>query len=140
MAKIYRFIPYTEVGEGYSSTHTARIPYDEENRTPMGVEKFHVIGDYTYFILFDGVELGEQSDKITIEEVVLTQEIKDELNNSLYIKNIDAEVRAKIAQKYSIYDELKLIRTAPSAEFELYNTYVEGCRDWGRNEKAKFGL
>jgi len=41
-----------------------------------------------------------------------------------------------IRELYSIEDEIKLLRTAPSPEFELWNAYVEDCRSWGRAQKA----
>ena len=42
-----------------------------------------------------------------------------------------------IRGQYSIEDEIKLLRTAPSPEFELWNAYVEDCREWGRLQKAE---
>ena len=32
------------------------------------------------------------------------------------------------------------LRTAPRAEMDAYNAWVEKCRAWGRAEKAKLGL
>ena len=52
------------------------------------------------------------------------------------IDAINAKVRAMIRQRYSITDEIQLMRTAPSEEFDIYNDYVEACRNIGRNEKA----
>jgi hypothetical protein len=49
-------------------------------------------------------------------------------------------VAAKIAEQYTTGDEIKLLRTAPSAEFEVYNAYVEDCRAWGRAQRAALGL
>lgn len=60
-----------------------------------------------------------------------------------YIKSdeeINAETEAKIRQKYSINDELKLNRTANASDasaagFAEYNTYVETCRAEGATKK-----
>ncbi len=41
-----------------------------------------------------------------------------------------------IRERYSIEDELGLLRTGPSEEAEAYSDYVEECRAWGRGEKA----
>ena len=51
------------------------------------------------------------------------------------ISRINAEVRAKIRLMYTVEDEIQLLRTAPSPEFEVYNAYVESCLEWGRNQK-----
>lgn len=51
------------------------------------------------------------------------------------INRINAEVRAKIRIVYSVEDELQLLRTAPSPEYEVYNAYVESCLEWGRKQK-----
>jgi len=49
-------------------------------------------------------------------------------------------VQEMIAALYSLTDEIKLLRTAPSPEFAAYNAHAESCRAWGRAEKAKLGL
>ena len=48
---------------------------------------------------------------------------------------INQRVRDMIREQYSIEDEIKLLRTAPSPEFELWNAHVEDCRAWGREQK-----
>lgn len=45
-----------------------------------------------------------------------------------------------IRERYSIEDELGLLRTGPSEEAEAYSDYVEECKAWGRGEKAAIGL
>ena len=59
---------------------------------------------------------------------------------SPHVRLINQRVAAMIAAEYSLEDEIKLLRTAPSAEFDTYNAHVEACRAWGREEKAKLGL
>lgn len=54
----------------------------------------------------------------------------------LEIERINQAVRDKIRAVYSVEDEIQLLRTAPSPEFEVYNAYVEDCLAWGRQQKA----
>lgn len=42
--------------------------------------------------------------------------------------------------RYSTSEEIKLIRTAPSAEMTAYNLYAEECRARGRTQKSQLGL
>jgi hypothetical protein len=59
---------------------------------------------------------------------------------SPHVALINANVARQIAERYSTGDEIKLLRTAPSEEFDVYNDFVESCRAWGRAQKAAFGL
>lgn len=59
-----------------------------------------------------------------------------------YVKGdeeIDRETLAEIRQKYSLEDELKVLRLAQSdtAAFNEYNEYVEECRARGKQKKAE---
>lgn len=56
------------------------------------------------------------------------------------VAEIDQRVCEMIAESYSITDEIKLLRTAPSEEFDIYNAHAEACRQWGREQKALLGL
>lgn len=100
------------------------------------------IDGLTYYALPDGVALpAEQPPGITPEAVAMTPALLDTLRDaSPHVHIINQRVREAIAERYSIYDEIKLLRTAPSAEMIAYNAYAEECRLWGRNEKAKMGL
>jgi len=69
--------------------------------------------------------------------VAQTAEIKAK---SPHVALIRERVREKIREKYSVDDEIKLLRLAPSSATSAYNTYAEDCRAWGRAEKAKLGL
>ncbi len=53
---------------------------------------------------------------------------------------INQQVVAMIRSRYSIDDEMGLLRTGPSEEAEVYSNYVEECRAWGRGEKIKMGI
>lgn len=49
---------------------------------------------------------------------------------------INSRVVEMIRERYSIEDEIGLLRTGPSDESQQYDAYVEECRAWGRGEKA----
>lgn len=97
----------------------------------------------TYIALPDDAELTEQAEPIaaSVQVVTLDAELRERIcAASPHVALIRERVAAKVAERYSVTDELKLLRTAPSAEFELYNEYAEGCRQWGRERKAELGL
>lgn len=71
-----------------------------------------------------------------IFKLIDNQYLKDD-----YIKSADeinAETEAKIRQRYSACDEIKLLRIGDrtSQEFIDYNNFVEQCRMEGRAQKA----
>lgn len=72
--------------------------------------------------------------------VQVTAELQDVLSNSPHVELINKRVLDKIAEKYSITDEIKLIRTAPSVRFDEYNAYAEQCRAWGYEQKQALGV
>lgn len=97
--------------------------------------------DGTTYCFVDGV-LPKQSEKIakTVQEIVISDELKAQLNqHSPVLKLIDQQTRDKIAEKYSIQDEIKMLRLGGEA-FAEYNDYVELCRNEGKAKKAEFGL
>lgn len=53
---------------------------------------------------------------------------------------IDQQTRDMIRARYSVDDEIKCLRLAPSDETTAWNAYVEECRAWGRGKKAELGL
>ncbi len=98
----------------------------------------------TYVHLPDGATLpAEQPPEIvaSIQTVTLTQVLAATIANaSPHVRMIRAQVQEQIAEQYSMADEIKLLRTAPSPEFEAYNAHAEACRTWGRAKKAEIGL
>ena len=98
----------------------------------------------TYVHLPDGVVLpSEQPAEIaaSIEVVTVDPALRNTIaNTSPHVRLIRQLVSDKIAERYTMGDEIKLLRTAPSAEFEVYNAYAEECRAWGRAQKALIGL
>lgn len=116
-----------------------RLPEDENGRR-LGTELATVDGT-TYVSIPDGATLPAQPDEITVTPITLTPTLKTDIEDaSPHVRLIRQLVSEKIAERYSMGDEIKLLRTAPSAEFEAYNAYAEDCRAWGREQKAALGL
>lgn len=128
-------IKYQQVTDKYT-THRLQ--------TLGGATELASIDGWTFVHLPDGADdLPPQADEIaaSITAVTLTPDLRSVLTEaSPHVQLIRARVAEKIAAQYSMSDEIKLLRTAPSAEFEVYNAFVEGCRQWGREEKSKIGL
>lgn len=77
----------------------------------------------------------------TITPVTLDAELRDLISNACtHVALIRERVRSMIAEQYPLHEEIKLLRTAPSAEFEAYNAHAEACREWGRVQKGLLGL
>ncbi len=98
----------------------------------------------TYVSLPDGVVLPvDQPDEIaaSIKAVTLTPALRLAIAAaSPHVRLIRQRVRDKIAEQYTLSDEIMLLRTAPTAEAAAYNDYAESCRQWGRDERARLGL
>ena len=124
-------------------THELRLPEGTDGK-PAGQELCTLADGRTVVVLFDGYKLpAEQHATIasTIEVLKLTDALRAEIKAaSPHVRLINQRVREAIASRYSLTDEIKLMRTAPSAEMDAYNAWVKECRAWGRAEKAKLGL
>ena len=109
---------------------------------------------YTYVAVPEALTLPEQTSKILVEIVVLTPELRQTLkSNSTHCELIASRVEQRIREKYSLNDEQYFSRIASGAALNLYTfepgeqsaltafgDYVESCRQWGRQERAKLGL
>ena len=124
------------------TTRTLRLP-EGENHQFLGTELATIDG-VTYVSLPDGTTMPDnQPTEIasSITPVTLTDALRNQISDaSPHVRLIRERVRDKIAAQYGIADEIKLLRTAPSAEFEAYNAFAEDCRAWGRAKKAVLGL
>ncbi len=86
-------------------------------------------------------EQPPELDDIAVVDLSVNIELREQIcAASPHVELINNRVRDRIAAVYSLTDEIKLLRTAPSPEFELYNAHVETCRDWGREQKEALGL
>ena len=96
--------------------------------------------------LFDGFALpSDQPEAIAASVETLASPLPTDLRDAIReaspsVRLINRRVQAAIAERYSMADEIKLLRTAPSPEMTTYNAYAEECRAWGRAEKAKLGV
>ncbi len=125
-------------------TRTLRLPDDPATGQAQGTELATLADGLTYVSLPDGTALpiGQPPEIAqSIAPVALTDLLRAELKTaSPHVQLINERVRQRIAERYSLPDEIKMLRTAPSAESTAYNTYVEECRDWGRAQKTALGL
>lgn len=125
-------------------TRELRLPVDGQHQS-LGTELATLSDGATYVCLPGGATLpADQPAEIAasiVNGVTLTAaQIADIKAASPHVRLINQRVAAMIAAEYSMADEIKLLRTAPSPEFEAYNAHAESCRAWGRVEKAKLGL
>lgn len=89
----------------------------------------------------DTAELPDQPVEIDVAPVTLTDALRDQIKAaSPHVRLINQQVEDKIRERYSLGDEIKLLRIAPSDETAAWNEYVEDCRQWGREQKAALGL
>lgn len=137
MAKIYR---YRKVTDEFT-THFLRGPDSTAAKEGDQIAELCTIDGITYVSVPDTVVLPEQPKEISVEEVVLTEELGVAIKAaSPHVALVNARVVAKIREKYSVDDEFKMIRIGPSIETEAYNDHVEACRAWGRTEKTRLGM
>jgi hypothetical protein len=134
MGKIFQ---YTKVTDAYT-TYSVQWPYSQED---SGVRELATIGGVTYIYVPDEIVITIPAEITDYAETTLTDELKETIKNaSCHVELIRQRVVEKIRQKYTINDEIKLLRIDSGAEVEAYNAYVEECRTWGNVEKAKIGL
>ena len=137
MTKIYK---YQKVQDAYT-THCLVEPDYNLLETEDRITELCIIDGVTYVSVPDSIILPAQPEQITVEEVVLTDELKAAIKSaSPHVQLINDRVVSKIREVYSLNDEIKMIRLSPSEESTAYDEYVEACREWGRVAKANLGL
>ena len=91
----------------------------------------------------------EQPKGIILEEVVLTEELKEKLRkNSSHWQRYKERVIEKIREKYSLDDELNIIHTRnlgtkttdDKAKISEYDKYVKSVKDYYATYKASLGI
>lgn len=112
---------------------------------PEGSTELCTIDGTTYVSLPDDHEINARSQPQCVQDSLQRPVITPELRlaiceHSTHVWLINERVHEKIAQLYPLHEEIKLLRTSPSPEFEAYNEHVEACRQWGREQKALLGL
>lgn len=111
---------------------------------PEGSTELCTIDGITYVSIPSGaaIDANQHAEVIgTMEVVAPDLELSEKIKAaSPHVALIDKRVCEKIAESYSFTDEIKLLRTAPSHEFDVYNEHVETCRQWGREQKELLGI
>ncbi|MFZ4537173.1 hypothetical protein [Propionivibrio sp.] len=138
MAKIISYQKHIDA----QVTRELRLP-EGEGSSRIGTELATIDGTTYVSLPDDAVLPGDQPVEIAASIVTVTLDLGLRVaiaNASPQVRLIRHQVAEKIAEEYSTSDEIKLLRTAPSAEFEAYNAFVEDCRAWGRERKVALGL
>lgn len=123
-----------------------RLPYNPADPMQRTGQELCTLPDgRTVVCLFDGAALPDQPVEISASVEVLPSPLPADLRDAIktaspHVARINERVQAAIAQRYSVADEIKLLRLGPSPEMDAYNAYVEDCRAAGRAEKAALGL
>lgn len=111
------------------------------DQEPVLTELATLDDGYTYCALAPDAELPEQPQEVALEPVTLHSDLHDALAKaSPALRRINAEVVKKIRSQYSVEDEIKMLRLAPSDETTQWNLFVEECRQWGRDQRAALGF
>ena len=137
-------VRYRKVSDAYT-THQLQLPDSHGAAdSPRCTELCTLNDGFTYVAIPGDVMLPEQPEVIR-DSVEVLDALPDALREQIktaspHVALINERVRQAIADRYSLADEIKLLRTAPSPEMAAYNAYAEECRAWGRMEKAKLGL
>ena len=109
---------------------------------------------FTYIALPEGVVLPVQPDEIRPEEVVLTDDLREQIKQeSPHVRLINARVVEKIRARYTADDERKYaadtinnaiygepLSLVATAKRDAYMDYRNECVAWGRQQKAALGL
>lgn len=138
-------IAYRKASDDYTTFHLA-LPDAGAGGEPSGQEIATLADGRTVVALRDGVSLPpEQPPLIASSIETLPQPLPEELRAQIreaspHAQLIDRRVVERIRAVYSVDDEIKMLRIAPSPETAAWNEHVEACRAWGRAERAKIGL
>jgi len=137
MAKIFSYQKVTDA----HTTYTLREPDFQAAAEADRITELCTIDGVTYVSVPDTVILPEQPKEISVKEVTLTDALAEAIKAaSPHVALVNERVVTKIREKYSVNDELKMLRVGPSNETDAYNDHVEACRAWGRAEKERLGL
>lgn len=124
--------------------------------TPEGATELCTINGTTYVALPDGAKLPEQPKQIaaSVKPVAMNAALKEAIKAaSPHCQLISERMQEMIRAKYPLEDELAYARIGIGAAHKLYaptqeeftniaafGVFVEGVRQWGRDERAKLGL
>ena len=84
--------------------------------------------------------LAQQHPECEVTELTF-QEVESELKECRMFHDINAIVQRMIAERYSIPDEIKMVKLPiDHPERVAYQNYVDECRAYGRTMKVQRGL
>jgi len=135
-----------------NTTYRLTFPTDFEGES-IGTELATVDGT-TYVHLPDGQALPDQPEQITVSEVTLTPELREEIKaTSPHVRLSYKRLQDRIRSKYSVEDEQYFTRIsvgALSGAYTMqddepaliaeYQAWVEDCREIARQERIGWGL
>lgn len=137
-------------------TRELQLPTDGQHQS-LGTELATLADGTTYVCLPDGATLPpDQPTEISasIQTVILDAATREAvISASPHCLLISDRMRAQIRDAYPIESELKYSRIGVGAAMGMYvptademqamavfGSFVEGVRQWGRDERAKLGL
>lgn len=140
-------IKYQKQTDKYT-TYTLVTPEDS------GCTELCTLDSITYVHVPDSVTLPDQPEQITVEEVTLTPELKEQIKAaSRHVQLSYKRLQERIRSRYSLEDEQYLTRIsvgALSGAYKMqddepgliadYQAWVEQCREIARQERAAWGL
>jgi len=135
MAKVYK---YQKVTDKYT-THTLVEP-DYSLKEKERITELCTIDGWTYVSVPEALPDQPEIIMETLQGVDLEKERAAIIAASPVCQSISGRVVDKIRERYTINDEIKMLRIGPSDETSEYNDFAEACRGWGREEKARLGL
>ncbi len=144
----YKYLPHVT---GQTANHTTiyfKNTQDNDGQEIASIDNWR----YVYFP--DNVTIPEQPPEIQWIELTLTDELKEQIKtNSRQCQLISQWMQDRIRTKYSIEDEQYFSRIGVGVALGTYTfqlgeqeallafgEFVESVRQWGRSERAKFGL
>jgi hypothetical protein len=131
----YRYIRAKTYNQGVLTVH-----YFRNNDAGTLTELAEINGEY-YVHAPEDAEIPAQATEIEWQSVAMNEELHDAIiANSPRVRMINEEVVSRIRSRYSVNDEIKCLRLAPSVETQAWNDWTEACRAWGHEQKAALGL
>lgn len=142
---------YTKVSTPYTIIQMA-LPYEMDGENQC--TELCTLEGVTYVSVPDSVLLPDQPAELTITEATITPELRDQIKAaSPHVALIAKRMEQRIRERYSLSDEQFFSRIGVGVALGAYTfgvgeqdallafgAYVEGVRQWGRDEREKLGL
>jgi len=130
-----KIMKYRKVTDQYT-TYTVIDNGEDDKR----ITELCTINGDTYISVPNDIILPKQPKQINLEPAVVTGELKEQIEEkSPHIQLIKKRIRENIRKKYSVEDELKIVRNKINGidmgKYTEYNNYVESCIAEGEAKK-----